>query len=80
MSLARNVSGHFNAVGQTNAGDFAKGRVRLFGSSSFNLSTDTSFLRISLTTPGGTAGKSIVTEAESWCFYFLGYGLTPLPH
>jgi hypothetical protein len=80
MSLTRNVSRHLNAVGQANAGDFAKGRVRLFGSSSFNLSTDTSFLRISLATPGGTTGKSIVSEAESWCFYLLGYRLTPLPH
>jgi hypothetical protein len=79
VPLARNVGRHLNTIGQTNTGNLAKGRVRLLGSSGFDLSADTSFLRVS-STPGGTASKSIVTEAESRCLSLLGYAFTPFPH
>ena len=54
MPFARNVSRYLKAIGQTNAGDFTKGRVRFFGSSGFDLRADTSFLRTSPAL-GGTA-------------------------
>src|SRR5882724_9080773 len=48
VSDAGNIRGYFNAIRQTNAGDFAQGRIRLLGRLGINAGTHAAALRTSL--------------------------------
>ena len=71
MADARNISRDFHAVGQTDAGDFAQRRVRLFRSGGGNLNADALLER----RPGGGNGfpavQSIVGQMQSDGLHFF---------
>src|SRR5665213_183530 len=52
VPFAGDVSGDFNAVGQTHTGHFAQGRVRLFGRHSVNARANAAFKRRALQSRG----------------------------
>jgi len=45
VAFARDISGNFHAVGQSDPGDFSQGRVWFFGSSGGNFHANSSFER-----------------------------------
>ena len=62
MAFARNITGYFHGVGQTNSGDLSERRVRLFRSSGLNGSANASLLRSGLL--GRLFGQRVIASLQ----------------
>jgi hypothetical protein len=80
VPFARDVSSHFDAVGEAHTGDLAHGGVRFLGRCGANHGADATAEGIALGHTLAFAGESIVAIQQSGRFLLFLYGLAPFSH